>query len=62
MYARLTPGAALLLHRRYNSLAPYRKGEFNMSAVKENDTCTVKYAEAAGNHLVLRPHNQVFPD
>src|SRR5580698_7297442 len=61
MYPRLAPGATLLLDRHYNSLKPYRKGEFNMYAVLKNDSCTVKYVETAGNHLILRPHNQDFP-
>jgi hypothetical protein len=61
MYPRLMPGATLLLDRHYNSLKPYRKGEFNMYAVLKNDTCAVRYVEVAGNHLILRPHNQSFP-
>jgi hypothetical protein len=61
MYPRLLPGATLLIDRHYNSLKPYRKGEFNMYAVLKNDTCTVKYVETAGNHLILRPHNQAYP-
>jgi hypothetical protein len=61
MYPRLLPGATLLLDRHYNSLKPYRKGEFNMYAVLKNETCTVKYVEVAGNHLILRPHNQDYP-
>jgi hypothetical protein len=61
MYPRLIPGAMLLLDRHYNSLKPYRKGEFNMYAVLKNNNCTVKYVEVAGNHLVLRPHNQSYP-
>src|SRR5258708_2026223 len=61
MYPRLVPGATLLLDRHYNSLTPYRKGEFNMYAVLKNDNCTVKYAEVAGSHLILRPHNQSSP-
>jgi hypothetical protein len=32
-----------------------------MYAVLKNETCTVKYVEKAGNHLILRPHNQNFP-
>jgi len=58
MYPRLMPGATLLLDRHYNALKPYRKGEFNMYAVLKSDTCAVRYIEVAGNHLVLRPHNQ----
>ena len=61
MYPRLMPGATLLLDRHYNALKPYRKGEFNMYAVLKNDTCTVRYVEVAGNHLILRPHNQASP-
>ncbi len=61
MYPRLLPGATLLIDRHYNSLTPYRKGEFNMYAVLKNDTCTVKYVEVAGNHVILRPHNQSSP-
>jgi hypothetical protein len=61
MYPRLLPGATVLLDRHYNSLKPYRKGEFNMYAVLKNGTCTVKYVEVAGNHLILRPHNQAYP-
>jgi hypothetical protein len=61
MYPRLLPGATLLLDRHYNSLKPYRKGESNMYAVLKNDTCTIKYVEVAGNHLILRPYNQSAP-
>ena len=61
MHPRLAPGATLLLDRYYNALTPYRKGEFNMYAVLKNDTCAVRYAEAAGNQLILRPHNQSSP-
>src|SRR5258708_37002274 len=45
MYPRLLPGATLLVDRHYNSLKPYRKGEFNMYAVRKDETCTVKYVE-----------------
>jgi hypothetical protein len=61
MYPRLLPGATVLLDRHYNSLKPYRKGEFNMYAVLKDGACTVKYVEVAGNHLILRPHNQAYP-
>jgi hypothetical protein len=61
MYPRLLPGATLLIDRHYNALKPYRKGEFNMYAVLKNDTCAVRYVEAAGNQLILRPHNQSSP-
>jgi len=61
MYPRLLPGATLLIDRHYNSLKPYHKGESNMYAVRKNDDCTIKYVETAGNHLILRPHNQAYP-
>jgi hypothetical protein len=61
MYPRLLPGATLLVDRHYNSLKPYRKGEFNMYAVLRNNRCTVKYVEIVANHLILRPHNQSYP-
>ncbi len=61
MYPRLLPGATVLIDRHYNSLKPYRRGESNMYAVARNGHCTVKYVELAGNHLVLRPHNQAYP-
>src|SRR5579862_1830504 len=61
MYPRLLPGATLLIDRHYNSLKPYRKGEFNMYAVRKDDDCTIRYVETAGNHLILRPNNPSFP-
>lgn len=61
MYPRLLPGAALLIDRHYNTLKPYRRGEFNMYAVLKGGTCAVKYVETAGDHLILRPHNQAYP-
>ncbi|MGO9123960.1 MAG: S24 family peptidase [Terriglobales bacterium] len=61
MYPRLLPGATVLIDRHYNSLKPYRKGESNMYAVNQHGACTVKYVEVAGDHLVLRPHNQTYP-
>jgi len=61
MVPRLAPGSMLLLDRHYNSLKPYRKGEFNMYAVLKDGSCTVRYVEVAGNHLILRPHNQSYP-
>ena len=61
MYPRLLPGATVLIDRHYNSLKPHRKGESNMYAIARNGVCTVKYVEQAGNHLVLRPHNQTYP-
>ena len=61
MYPRLLPGATILIDRHYNSLKAYRKGDNNMYAVNRNGACTIKYVEAAGRNLVLRPHNQAYP-
>jgi hypothetical protein len=61
MYPRMLPGANVLVDRHYNSLNPYRKGESNMYAVRKDNQSTLKYVELAGNHLVLRPHNQAYP-
>lgn len=61
MSPRLAPGAILLLDRHYNSLKPYRKGQFNLYAVRKNATCAIRYVEAAGNQLILRPHNPAHP-
>ena len=61
MYPRLLPGATILIDRHYNSLAPYRRGEQNMYAVRKDGVCTVKYVERAGGNLILRPHNGDYP-
>lgn len=61
MYPRLLPGATVLIDRHYNSLKAYRKGEANMYVVNKLQTCTLRYVELAGNHLVLRPHNTAYP-
>ncbi len=61
MSPRLQPGATVLIDRHYNALSPYRKGEFNMYAVLKNDIAAVRYVEVAGNHLILRPHNESSP-
>lgn len=61
MYPRLLVGAIVLIDRHYNSLKPYRRGESNMYAVSKDGSCTVKYVERSGKHLVLRPHNQAYP-
>jgi len=61
MYPRLLPGATVLIDRHYNLLTPYRRNEANIYAVRRNDSCTIKYVERDGDHLVLRPHNQAHP-
>jgi hypothetical protein len=61
MFPRTLPGATVLIDRHYNSLKPYRKNDSSMYAVNKQGECVVKYVEAAGDHLVLRPHNHGFP-
>ena len=61
MYPRLLPGATVLIDRHYNLLQPYRRNEANIYAVRKNQGCTIKYVERDGDHLVLRPHNQLHP-
>jgi transcriptional regulator with XRE-family HTH domain len=61
MYPRLLPGATVLIDRHFNLLQPYRRNEPNMYAVRRNDTCTIKYVERDGDHLVLRPRNESHP-
>jgi|SRR5262245_5912746 len=61
MYPRLLPGATVLIDRHYNSFKPYRKGGANIYAVNKNGACSLKYVEAAGHNLVLRPHNPAYP-
>lgn len=61
MYPRILPGAVILIDRHYNSLKPYRKHEASMYAVNRKHSCTVKYVESTGTHLILRPHNPAYP-
>jgi len=61
MYPRTMPGATLLLDRHYNSLAPYRRGESNIYAVRKDGACIISYVETADGHLILRPHNPAYP-
>lgn len=61
MYPRLLPGSTVLIDRHYNSLAPYRKSDKNMYAVRKEGGCTIKYVDLDGHTLVLRPHNHDYP-
>jgi hypothetical protein len=61
MHPRLEPGSMLLIDRHYNSLKPYREGAFNLYAVLKRNTCIIRYVEAVGDHLILRPHNPSSP-
>lgn len=61
MYPRLLPGATVLIDRHYNLLLPYRRNQANLYAVRKGQSCTIKYVERDGEHLVLRPHNQLYP-
>jgi SOS-response transcriptional repressor LexA len=55
------PGAWLLLDRHYTSLNPYRKNDGTMYAVRKKDSCVVRYVQAEGENLILRPHNPAYP-
>jgi hypothetical protein len=61
MYPHTMPGATLLLDRHYNSLAPYRKTETNIYAVRKDGSCKISYVETIGSQLILRPHNSDHP-
>jgi transcriptional regulator with XRE-family HTH domain len=61
MAPRLAAGAVLLVDRHYTALEPYRAGARNLCAVRRTDSCAVRYVEAAGASLVLRPHSPDFP-
>jgi transcriptional regulator with XRE-family HTH domain len=54
-------GALLLVDRHYTTLHPYRKGERNVYAVCREDSCIVRYVEAADDSLILRPHRAEAP-
>lgn len=60
MYPRILPGATLLIDRHYTSLQAFRRGEVNIYAVNVNGVCKIRYVEAAGDNLVIRPHNQSY--
>jgi len=60
MHPRLQPGALVLIDRHYNSLEPYRRGEWNMYAVRVDDALRIRYVETARDNLVLRPHNRSY--
>jgi hypothetical protein len=60
MHPRLEPGAIVLIDRHYNSLEPYRRGELNLYAVHRHGALRIRYVEATGDNLVLRPHNPSY--
>ncbi len=57
MAPRMLAGATVLLDRHYNTLAPYRRGENNIYAVRKGEGCTFRYVEQVDQQLILRPHN-----
>ena len=61
LFARNATGAALLVDRHYTSLAPYRRQQPNLYAVRLERRCTVGYVSLAGDHLVVRPRNPELP-
>ena len=61
VFARSAAGATLLVDRHYTSLAPYRRHQPNLYAVRLHSRCAVGYVSLAGDHLVLRPRNPELP-
>jgi transcriptional regulator with XRE-family HTH domain len=61
MWPRVTAGALLLTDRHWTSLRPYQKDQRNLYVVRRKDAAVVRYIEAAGDRLILRPHNPEAP-
>jgi len=61
MRPRLAPGAVVLLDRHYTSLAPYRKNDRNLYAVRAAAGTAIRYVEPAAGALILRPHQPDSP-
>ena len=57
----LLPDAMVLLDRHYTALTPYRANRPNLYAARHGAHHTMRYVEAGGNRLILRPHNVTFP-
>ncbi len=57
MWPRVTAGALLLTDRHWTSLRSYQKEQRNLYVVRRKETVVVRYVEAAGDRLILRPHN-----
>ncbi len=58
MAPRLAPGCTVLLDRHCNSLAPYRKGEKTMYAIRVGSETVVRYAHVEHQTLVLEPESR----
>jgi transcriptional regulator with XRE-family HTH domain len=56
MWPHVTAGALLLTDRHWTSLRPYQKEQRNLYVVYRKGTTVVRYLEAAGDRLILRPH------
>ncbi|HYB61426.1 MAG TPA: helix-turn-helix transcriptional regulator [Methylomirabilota bacterium] len=57
MWPHVTAGALLLTDRHWTSLRPYQKEQRNLYVVYRKGTTVVRYLEAAGDRLILRPHH-----
>jgi hypothetical protein len=57
----LLPDAMALLDRHHTALVPYRPNRPNLYAARHGAHLTMRYVEAGGNRLILRPHNVAFP-
>lgn len=54
MHPRMAPGCTVLIDRHYNSLAPYRRREHTMFAVRYGDEVIIRYASMEGESLALQ--------
>ena len=61
MWPRITAGALLLTDRHWTSLRPYQKEQRNLYVVRRKEAAVVRYVEASGDRLILRPHNPETP-
>jgi len=61
MSPRLSPGSTVLLDRHYNTLAPYRRGDKTMFAVRNGNEVVIRYVHLDDRTLVLRPEHASSP-
>ena len=55
MSPRLTSGCMLLIDRHHNEVAPFRRGDQTMYAVRDGVETVVRYVELQENELILQP-------
>jgi Cro/C1-type HTH DNA-binding domain len=57
----VSPGAIAVLDRAYNSLAPYRPHQPNLSAVRCGAALLLRFVDFDEGRLILRPWSRDFP-